>query len=136
MADGDADHAVGARDVVGARAAIGFGCTSRATPQDIVALIARECGYLPPGTLLATLDRRAAIAHIVAHELALDVVTFDADDLARVRGTTVASPRALVALGTASVAEAAALLALGATAQLVVSRRTGHGCTCARAELR
>ncbi|GAC1399706.1 MAG: hypothetical protein NVS3B17_18000 [Vulcanimicrobiaceae bacterium] len=119
-----------------ARVAIGFGCTSRATAQDIVALIARECGELRPGTVLATLDRRDAIARAVARELALDVVTFDAERLARVRGTTVTSPRALASVGTPSVAEAAALAALGDAARLVVTRRTGHRCTCARAEMR
>lgn len=121
--------------MVAAVGAIGFGCTSRATASDIVALIARECGELRAGMLLATLDRRAGLAHAVARELALAVVTFDAAALARVPGTTVSSLRAVRSIGTPSVAEAAALAALGRGSRLVVTRRTGRGCTCARAEL-
>ncbi len=127
--------------MLGARVAIGFGATSRATLADVVALIERACGPIDAGTLLATIERRAPLARDVAREFGCEVVTFDSTELARVAAsnaqgeTLVASPRALATVGTSSVAEASALAALGRDARLVVARRTGRGCTCARAEL-
>ncbi len=127
--------------MVAPKTAIGFGATSRATTADVVALITSACGPIDEGTLLATLDRRAPLARDVAREFGCEVVIFDAVELAPVAATSehgaslVASPRALETVGTPSVAEAAALAALGPNARLVVARRTGRGCTCARAEV-
>ena len=133
MADRDADHAVVANDMVVVSAAIGIGGTKAATARDLLALIAREIGVPPPGAVLATIDRRECLAYDVARELGLDVVSFDAATLARVPQTTIVSLRALASVGTPSVAEAAALAAIGEGARLVIARRTGRACTCALA---
>ena len=133
MADRDADHAVVANDMVGVVAAIGVGGTTAATARELLALIAREIGVPTTGAVLATIDRRERLARDVARELGLELVSFDAATLARIPETTIASPRALASVGTPSVAEAAALAAVGHGARLVVTRRTGRACTCALA---
>jgi len=119
--------------MVGVVAAIGIGGTTAATARDLITLITREIGTPPPGAVLATIDRRERLAWDVARELGLDVVSFDAATLSRVPQTTTASPRALASVGTASVAEAAALAAVGEGARLIIARRTGRACTCALA---
>jgi len=115
--------------------AIGFGCSSRATQGDILALIHTCLEPIPPGTVLATLDHRELLAATVAEALSLRLVLFPAATLAQVEGTTTHSPTALANTGTANVAEAAALAALGPHARLLIPRQTGHLCTCAVAEL-
>ena len=82
---------------------------------------------------VATLDRKAAEPGIVA--LGWPVRTFTADELAAV---PVPSPSAAVraAVGTPSVAEAAALLAAGDDGELVVAKRTGPTATVAVARRR
>ncbi|GAC1542163.1 MAG: hypothetical protein NVS2B17_20400 [Candidatus Velthaea sp.] len=117
-----------------ARRAIGIGCTTSATLEDMLALIAAEIGGRGAGALIATLDRRAPMAHAVARSLDRDVRLFSAAALANVTGTSVTSNVASDAVGTPSVAEAAALAAAGPCARLVISRRTGRDCTCALAE--
>ncbi len=143
---------------VNARVAIGFGATSSARAEDVVRLIETTLASLSTATLaalwsdesrtivpgsspplasnavIATLDRRVALARDVAAALGMDVVTFDAATLARVDGVVTASPRALASVATASVAEAAALAALSSRGRLVAARTTGRNCTCAVAE--
>lgn len=58
-------------------------------------------------------------------------MVFSADVLAQVSGVTNSSSLASATVGTPSVAEAAALAALGPTARLAVTRQTGRFCTCA-----
>ena len=115
--------------------AIGFGSSSRATQHDILALIHSCLDPIPPNTLLATLDHRKLLAETVAEALNLRLTLFPAATLAQTAGTLTDSPIALANTGTANVAEAAALAALGPNAQLLTARRTGHLCTCAVAQL-
>ncbi len=115
--------------------AIGFGCSSGATADDIVELIEASVDAMPPDTLIATLDRRGDMGELVSQILGLGLRLFPAKALAQVAGTTTQSPAALARIGTDSVAEAAALAALGPAARLLVPRRTGRLCTCAVAVL-
>lgn len=129
-----------------ARIAIGFGATSWARVEDVVRLIeatlaahpslARDPSSSHPSrAVIATLDRRAALAHEVGDALHYAVVTFDAAALAGIAVGVTASPRALASVGSASVAEAAALAALGRHGRLVAARTTGRNCTCAIARM-
>lgn len=115
--------------------AIGIGCTSGAAVADVLELVRSTLGDARRIKALATLDRRAVIARAVADELGLDVALFSADTLRTIPGIRTMSARAGASLGIPSVAEAAALAALGPGARLVIERRTGRGCTCALAEL-
>ncbi len=117
------------------RIAIGFGASSRATRQDLLALIEQTFAERTRETLLATIDRRAALAHSVAQVLGLQLVLLPSNRLAKVDGVESMSEIAEDAVGTASVAEAAALAALGEHARLLIPRRTGRLCTCAVAVL-
>ena len=115
--------------------AIGIGCSSRAHSDDLLRLIETCIVQIPPGSVIATLDRRASIAGIVASNLGLPLVLFPASVLANVAGTTASSSFALAKTRTASVAEASALASLGPSAHLIVPRRKGRFCTCAVASL-
>lgn len=115
--------------------AIGIGCTSDAAVGDVLELLDATVGDARDITMLATLDRRAAIARAVAAKLGLDVALFSAETLRAIPGVRTISARTAASVGTPSVAEAAALAALGPGARLVVERRTGRRCTCALAEL-
>jgi cobalt-precorrin 5A hydrolase len=133
VADDDAGYAVVGGEAVRAqeRLAIGFGCSSRAASDEIVRLIRASVGETPAGTVLATIDRRAAMGEAVAAAFGLGLVLLSAGELAGVVGTTSSSSLALEKTGTANVAEAAALAALGAGARLVVPQQRGRFCTCA-----
>lgn len=115
---------------------IGFGCSARASVDDVVELIASTFHPIPAGTLLASLDRRSEIAKAVALRLHLRLRLFSAIDLAEVRGVTTHSARAMEETGTSNVAEAAALAALGTSAHLAVKQAKGRLCTCAVAAVR
>jgi cobalt-precorrin 5A hydrolase len=117
------------------RLSIGIGCSSRATTDDIIRLIHTCVGEILPGSVLATLDRRASVGECVSVSLGLKLMLFSADALGHVPGTTVHSALASSKTGTPSVAEAAALASLGSLARLIVPRQTGHRCTCAVAVL-
>ena len=117
------------------RLSIGFGCSSRACSGDIIRLIEASIAPIPPGTTIATLDRRASIGEIVASILGLRLVLFPASILASVAGVTTHSPLALSKTRTANVAEASALASLGPSARLVVPQTKGRFCTCAVAAL-
>ncbi|HYZ16349.1 MAG TPA: cobalamin biosynthesis protein [Candidatus Acidoferrum sp.] len=114
--------------------AIGIGFSSDASVEDVLALLRAVAGTPERGTCLATLDRRAAIAREVAVVLGLQLLTFPAEVLVQVKAIVTPSPRAAERVGTPSVAEAAALLAAGPGARIVIPRRTGTRCTCALAE--
>jgi cobalamin biosynthesis protein CbiG len=125
---------MGARQTVSRRRAVGFGCSSAASVDDVVALLRASIGAVTDGTCLATLDRREAIAREVAAALKIELVLFPAAVLAQVHAIVTPSLRAAALTGTPSVAEAAALIAVGPSARLVIPRRTGRRCTCALAE--
>lgn len=110
---------------------IGMGCSSRAVSDDVVALILACVGEVVPDTILATLESRARMGEKVAVALGLRLMLFPASALARVAGIATESEIALRLSGTRSVAEAAALIALGPEARLSLTRRTGRLCTCA-----
>ncbi|HEV3158066.1 MAG TPA: cobalamin biosynthesis protein [Candidatus Baltobacteraceae bacterium] len=126
---------MGDMQTVSARRAIGIGCTSSATIEDVVSLIRTSIEEVGSDTILATLERRARIAYGVAAVLGLAPRLFPSEHLAIIVGITRSSSMAASIVGTPSVAEAAALAALGRSARLIVPRRTGHHCTCAVAEL-
>ena len=117
------------------RLSIGFGCSSRASSEDILTLIKSCVEEVAADTVLATLDSRSPMGEAVASLLGLPLMLFSASTLALVAGTTIESSLALRTSGTPSVAEASALAALGPKARLVVPRHTGRLCTCAVAVL-
>lgn len=117
------------------RLAIGFGCSSQATSDDVLALIKSCVTEIVPETTLATLDSRSHMGEAVASVLGLPLMLFSAATLASITGATIQSPFALRRSGTSSVAEASALAALGPHARLTVPRKTGRFCTCAVAVL-
>lgn len=110
---------------------IGIGCSSLATRDEVIRLIASSIDSIPSGTVLATLDRRASMGEVVASTLGLRLMLFSAKTLASVRGTTTYSSIALDKIRTANVAEASALAALGPSASLIAPQTKGRFCTCA-----
>ncbi len=115
--------------------AIGIGAASAAKIDDVLALIRATVGLATDGACLATIDRRADLARQIAEMLDLELRLFPAERLAAVPGTLTLSSRSADAVGSPSVAEAAALAALGPAAWLAIPRKTGILCTCALAEL-
>lgn len=115
--------------------AIGIGASSDARLEDVLALIQATVGHVGVRACLATIDRRADLARQVADALDLELRLFPAARLAATPGTVTLSSRSVDAVGSPSVAEAAALAALGSSAWLAIPRKTGILCTCALAEL-
>ena len=115
--------------------AIGIGAASTARLEDVLALIHATVGPIGSWACLATIDRRADLARQVADALDLELRLFPAERLAAVPGTVTISARSADAVGSPSVAEAAALAALGTAGWLAIPRKTGILCTCALAEL-
>ncbi len=122
---------------------VGVGCSLGCPTAELLALIdatvraARApvaAGGAAAGRVatLATVDRRRGEPCVVdaAAALGASLVTFAADELARV---AVPTPSDVVArhVGTPSVAEAAALLAAGPGARIVVPKRRSAHATCA-----
>ena len=111
---------------------VGVGASTDASASaasDLLDAALREHGLAKASlSLVATIDRRAADP--VVTSLGLPVRSFDASALGRVE---VPNPSARVAaeVGTASVAEAAALLAAGPGASLAVEKRVGKTATLA-----
>lgn len=135
MAAEHADHSMDGDKVMIKHISIGVGCSSRAVFDDVVALILVCVGEVVPTTILATLDSRCRMGETVAAALGMRLMLFPANALARVTGIATQSQMALRSSGTPSVAEAAALIALGPGARLSMPRRTGRLCTCAVAVL-
>lgn len=135
MATHDADHAVDGDQTMKKPVSIGIGYSSRATSEDVLRLIEICVPDVPPQSVLATLDDRAALGGAVAAALGLRLVVFPASTLAQITEIATPSQVALANTGTASVAEASALASLGPDARLILTRRTGRFCTCAVAEL-
>ncbi|CAM2897736.1 cobalamin biosynthesis protein [Prescottella defluvii] len=111
---------------------VGVGAGSRVGAADIVAAVLETCGE-EPVRVLATLDRRAAQDPFVdaAEVLGATLVGYPADRLAAV---PVPNPADGVAgaVGTPSVAEAAAVLAADG-GRLVLPKRVANGVTVAAA---
>ncbi|ADW71225.1 cobalamin biosynthesis protein [Granulicella tundricola] len=114
---------------------IGIGCSSNATPEDILTLIHASIPTIFPATILATINRRAEIARTVAEALGINLLLYPAEVLAKIPSTLTTSQASLAHTGTPSIAEAAALAALGPLAHITLPRQTGHLCTCAVATI-
>jgi cobalamin biosynthesis protein CbiG len=112
--------------------AVGVGLSSAATGAEVAALVdaCLALAAVEPADVacVATIDRHAADDRLLA--LGFPVIGFPADALAGVAGVedgTDRDGRVAAAVGTPSVAEAAALLAVGAGAELVVRKqRSAH----------
>jgi cobalt-precorrin 5A hydrolase len=135
MAFLDADYPVDGCEAMSQRVAIGIGCSSRATLDDLMSLIESCAIEIMPGSIVATLDRRASLGEAVAATLGLRLMLFSANTLAKVTGVESHSSLASARVGSSSVAEASALASLGPTARLALPRKTGRFCTCAVAVL-
>jgi cobalamin biosynthesis protein CbiG len=113
-------------------AVVGVGMSSSATALDVqgvTAAVLADAGLdWPDVAAVATLDTLAADPRLAA--LGCAVVGFPADRLAAVPGVTV-SRRARGAVGTGSVAEAAALLGAGFGGRLIVRKRRAATVTAA-----
>jgi cobalt-precorrin 5A hydrolase len=127
---------MGGGEAVNQHIAIGVGCSSRATPEDVISLIERCAIEIVPDSIIATLDRRSSTAEVVAEKLGLKLMLFPGSILAQISGVKSQSLLAYTKVGTSSVAEAAALASLGPKAQLSLPRQTGRFCTCAVAVIR
>jgi cobalt-precorrin 5A hydrolase/precorrin-3B C17-methyltransferase len=112
--------------------AVGVGTSSGAPPEEVIDLVGAalaDAGLAAASvSSVATIDRRADEPAVSA--LGWPVRLFSADQLARVRVPT-PSPVVAAAVGTPSVAEAAALLAAGPGADVVVPKRVGRSATVA-----
>jgi precorrin-4 C11-methyltransferase/precorrin-2 C(20)-methyltransferase len=119
------------------RLVLGFGCSTDAGPEEAVQLALaalREAGLSPAGVRrLATVDRRREhpVTLRLAEALGVEALTFSPTELDAVPVPN-GSQRVRKAVGTASVAEAAALLASGG--RLLVAKRSGRAVTVAVAE--
>lgn len=118
--------------------ALGVGASANADPrslQDLLAEVLAHAGLHPASIgVIATLDRKAtepAIA-VLSRHLGVSVRGYPAAALAEIAVPN-PSPVVLEAVGTASVAEAAALAAAGQGAQLVVQKRASSDATVALA---
>jgi cobalt-precorrin 5A hydrolase/precorrin-3B C17-methyltransferase len=105
----------------------GIGTSTGAPPEELAALVddALAGAGLARASVaeVATIDRRAGEPAVVA--LGLPLRTFTSAQLAAVPVPS-PSPAVLAAVGTASVCEAAALLAAGSGGELVVTKRTSR----------
>lgn len=111
--------------------AVGLGIRPGTSAERILTAL-REVVGDKPIACIATIDRRAEELglHVAATQLGVQVRAYTAAELARVAVPT-PSTRIAAALGTASVAEAAALLA--ADGPLVIPKRTVDGIVLAAA---
>jgi cobalt-precorrin 5A hydrolase / cobalt-factor III methyltransferase / precorrin-3B C17-methyltransferase len=112
----------------------GIGASTAPPPGEVAALLDEALGAAGVSRLslraIATIDRRAREPALAA--LGLPVIAYSADELATV---TVPNPSGVVeaAVGTPSVAEAAALLAAGPGATLLLEKRAAPHTTVALA---
>ncbi|MFC9997457.1 cobalamin biosynthesis protein [Nocardia sp. NPDC127526] len=115
--------------------AVGVGMRVGATPEAVVAAVREAVGERDIGCL-TSVDRRAGEPGLAAaaEYLGVPVVVFSPEELATVAVPT-PSARTARAIGTPSVAEAAALLAAGSD-RLVVRKRVIAGITVAAAVIR
>lgn len=100
----------------------GFGFRSRATLASLQAALMAAQEGLPPVTHLATAADKAPALAPLAEALGLPIATID-DEAIRTASTRTASPASQKARGTGSMAEAAAMAAIGPGARLIRPRR-------------
>ncbi|OZC70500.1 hypothetical protein CH251_18615 [Rhodococcus sp. 06-462-5] len=115
------------------RVVVGIGARAGVDSADVLAAIAT---VLQPDwrvQAIASIDRKAELVAAVASSMGVRGVTYSARELSTVV-TPTTSVRVLRAVGSASVAEAAALLAGGST-ELTVPRFGSAGVTVAVVEL-
>ncbi|AUS35326.1 cobalamin biosynthesis protein [Rhodococcus qingshengii] len=110
-----------------------MGFTTSVTAKDIVAAVKAVPAAQGKIVVLATVAAKAESSALLtaAHELNVPIVSFAPDVLARVQVPS-PSPRVENAVGTASVAEAAAILASGG-GRLVLAKTARDGVTVAAA---
>ncbi|WP_285181674.1 cobalamin biosynthesis protein [Rhodococcus sp. MEB032] len=110
-----------------------MGFTTSVTAKDIVAAVKAVPAAQGKIVVLATVAAKAESSALLtaAHELDVPIVSFASDVLARVQVPS-PSPRVENAVGTASVAEAAAILASGG-GRLVLAKTARDGVTVAAA---
>ncbi len=110
----------------------GIGTSTDASPEDVAALLACALAEAELAgdsvAVVATIDRRRD--HPALNRLGLPVRAFTAEELATIDVPT-PSEVVMTAVGTASVCEAAALLAAGPGAELVVWKRSNPVATVA-----
>ena len=118
---------------------LGLGCRRGCSVDELAELaqaVLNEAGCeVDQLAALATLDARLEEPGLqeLARRWQLPLRGFPADQLAARPGVTSASPVALQHTGSPSIAEAAALLAAGAEARLLVSKRKSAAATAALA---
>ncbi len=120
--------------------ALGVGCSLRATADEVAEVVAQALAEAPDGTgpvhVVATVDLRRdhpAVTALTRHiNTPHNVAAFPVSLLSEVEVPTPSSAVA-DAIGTPSVAEAAALLAAGPSARLVVTKQKGLTATAALA---
>ncbi len=98
----------------------GFGCRTGATPAALAAAL-EATGHDRPDAVAIPADR-AALLRPLADRLGVPLIAVTADAL-RGTATPTRSAASLAARGTGSVAEAAALIAAGPSARLILPRR-------------
>ena len=126
------DVAAGPRSEAAGRVVVGIGCSTAATAEEVAVVVAEALaagGGVAPD-LVATIDRRDDHPAVLAAAGSAPLLTFPALLLGSV---DVPSPSDTVAaaVDTPSVAEAAALLAAGPGAALVVTKTKGPTATAA-----
>lgn len=131
MATDDANHTMVGDEAMTSQFAIGIGCSSKASCDDVLELLKGSGTTLSPGALIGTLDRCSAVVQQVADTLGLRLMVFSAVQLAQVTGIEHHSSLSLQHAGTPSVAEASSLACLGPGASLLMPRKSGRFCTCA-----
>jgi precorrin-3B C17-methyltransferase/precorrin-6y C5,15-methyltransferase (decarboxylating) CbiE subunit/precorrin-6Y C5,15-methyltransferase (decarboxylating) CbiT subunit len=124
-------------DDAGGDLVVGVGCSSAATAGEMAAVVADALDAVPlsDGLSVATIDRRADHPAVLAVAGRTPPVTFPAGLLAAV-DVPHPSPAVDAAVGTPSVAEAAALLAAGPGARLLAGKCAGPTATAAVARRR
>ncbi|HEY2999273.1 MAG TPA: precorrin-6y C5,15-methyltransferase (decarboxylating) subunit CbiE [Acidimicrobiales bacterium] len=127
-------------DDAGGDLVVGVGCSSAATAGEMAVVVAEaldalDAVPLSDGLGVATIDRRADHPAVLAVAGGTPPVTFPAGLLAAV-DVPHPSPAVDAAVGTPSVAEAAALLAAGPGARLVAGKCAGPTATAAVARCR
>jgi cobalt-precorrin 5A hydrolase/cobalt-precorrin 5A hydrolase/precorrin-3B C17-methyltransferase len=119
-----------------ARLVVGAGCSRGCPPEELAALVESALAGLGGRVVaVATIDQRVDEPCVVALAAARGVPV-RAHPAAALAEVPVPTPSAVVArhVGTASVAEAAALLAAGPGSRLAVAKRRSEHATCAIAE--
>jgi cobalamin biosynthesis protein CbiG len=119
------------------RLVVGAGCSRGCPPDELTALVAAALDGLAGRVVaVATIDRRTDEPCMVALASARGVPV-SGHPAAVLAEVPVPTPSAAVArhVGTASVAEAAALLAAGPGARIAVAKRRSAHATCAIAEV-